>query len=129
MINIRLVIDEAALKNMLNLAQPLLEDIELNDIYIEEGRCFSIVSHIQGKKLKVKLIPETQNGKFSLKIFKIFATGINIDLSGVMSLFKKQLEKVIKDFPIEIKNSSIIFDIDSNFAGISDNNLVINFRK
>lgn len=129
MINISLVIDESALKNLLNLYDPHLEEVELNDIYIEEDRCFSIVMHLQGKKLKVKLIPEVNDGKFSIKIFKVFAEGLNINLTGVLSLFKRQLKKVVKDLPMEIKNSSIIFDVQSSFAGISDDNLVINIRK
>lgn len=117
-------IDEKTLKQ-LALSLP-----EVKDLFIEPGRCITIKIEVDGKNAKIKIAPFVTTGKLELRIFKVFAEGININVASLVPLFLGKMKKTLSlelRRIIDIEGNSIFVFVPVKFVGIDKTGLILRF--
>lgn len=120
-----IAIDE---QSLINIITKLPLPFEMKQFWLEPGRCFSMKVELDGKDVKVKIAPFVTNGKLELKIIKVFAEGINIDVSSLVPMFTGKIENALslemKKF-IDIDGNSIYINLPIQYVGISQTKVFI----
>jgi hypothetical protein len=116
-----LLIDESTLdKFVADFATKM--PFEISDSWIEANHCIGLSLRLDGKKVKLKIVPEISSGKLSFRIDRAFLVGININVAPLLAklegVVNANIPPALQDF-IKMDNKSIIINIPAKYAGIT----------
>jgi hypothetical protein len=116
-----MIIDESTLDKFLADLAPKLP-FTISDSWIEANSYIGISLHFDGKKVKLKIIPQVLDGKLAFRIDKAFLVGININVAPLLSKLENYINANIPQ-PlqnlIKMDNHTLVVNIPTKFAGVT----------
>lgn len=130
-VNSRIVIDETTIGQIIEEVRQYFP-FTLKEWWIEENRCISFKINYNGLDAKIKAVPCVKDGQLAFDVIRLEASKFPVNLSGFLGLLHKGIASFLKaykniDDAIGV-NGSIVYlkHVKSNFAGISEKQVVIN---
>jgi hypothetical protein len=120
-----ILIDEKSLDYIINnLNQSNSMPFKITDFWIEPGRCLSAKIDYGDISAKIKIQVLSERSMLSFKVFKVFAEGININLSGFISKFSGSINSIISGAKLSslfsVRNDTLNTKIKIKFAGVTN---------
>ena len=128
---VRFVADEQALQIFFEQLKPFAP-MKLKELWVEEDRCISIKCVANNIDLKIKFEPFPYKGQLGFKPIKVFAGGINVDISPSLGLFSGMINNFLKAkkslVQAKIEGKTIVIPVQCIAAGISGKEVIISVR-